>query len=139
MPANFSKPCAHPGCHATVASGRYCANHADKERQRGRLYDQVARRADPTLALAAKIRGGARWRKVRGIKIARNPLCEDPFAIHENKGHTVIAREVHHIQPLASAPEMAYTMTNLMSLCSQCHRKLELQTTRPKGGGVKSP
>ena len=59
-----------------------------------------------------------RWLRVRGIKLARSPLCEDCWA----EGRRTVATEVHHIQPINNGGP-AYAVHNLKSLCKRCHAK----------------
>jgi predicted HNH restriction endonuclease len=35
------------------------------------------------------------------------------------------ASQVHHIEGLAARPDLAYTWSNLMSVCTRCHALLE--------------
>ncbi|MHC4137458.1 MAG: hypothetical protein ACYS0K_21125 [Planctomycetota bacterium] len=53
-------------------------SHSELKRKRtgrtalGKEYEE-RRRRDPALALAQKLRGSARWRKVRALKLSRDP------------------------------------------------------------------
>jgi 5-methylcytosine-specific restriction protein A len=82
---------------------------------------EARRRRDPALAQAQHIRSSARWRKVRALKLARDPLCEDC----KERGVLKAATQVHHLEGLAQRPDLAFVMTNLASLCSTCHAKRE--------------
>lgn len=64
-----------------------------------------------------KVRRGSRWRKLRALKIARDPLCE----ACKGRGLVVPADDVDHIEPIVRAPELAYVVSNLQSLCRSCH------------------
>lgn len=119
------KPCNYPGCPALIQSGAYCDKHKATAPKRHTLYDQHVRQRDPTLALAAKIRGGERWRRVRFAVLSNHPLCADPHGDHERRGVTRTATQVHHIKGLATHPELAYVASNLMPLCSACHARIE--------------
>lgn len=72
-----------------------------------------------------KIITSKEWKKLRAIKIANNPICED--CLLENR--TTIATEVHHITPiqrgksLKEMKKLAYDYNNLRSLCEKCHQK----------------
>lgn len=81
------------------------------------------RAADPALDLARRIRSSARWRKVRALKLARDPLCADC----RGRGFVEAATQVHHLEPLARRPDLAYAMANLLSLCTACHARREAQ------------
>ena len=59
-----------------------------------------------------------RWvNRTRPRKVSRNPYCERCM---EANVRTPVA-QVHHIVPVKDAPHLAHDMSNLMSLCTQCH------------------
>jgi 5-methylcytosine-specific restriction endonuclease McrA len=105
---------------------RYCPDHAHKQRQASKDYDE-RRASDPVLRNNAKIRNSQRWRQVRALIIAQNPLCVDPFGEHRRMNRTVSASQVHHIKPLGTHPELAFVADNLMALCTGCHARIERQ------------
>ncbi|MDR1883004.1 MAG: HNH endonuclease [Prevotella sp.] len=84
-----------------------------QQRNKGNQYDKERR----------KIYNSERWRTIRRIKFAENPLCE----LCEKKGLTVPAEDIHHITSFMSTdnPEaryhLAYDFGNLLSLCKVCH------------------
>ena len=99
-------------------------SHSQRERKRlGRtLLDKEyegRRRSDPALALAHRLRNTPRWRKVRALKLARDPLCE------ECQEHGVVepATQVHHVIQLTKRPNLAYDLDNTRSLCTTCHAR----------------
>jgi len=120
-------PCRYPGCPALLGQRGYCPTHQDSESNASKDYERK-RKADPALALAAKIRSSGRWRKVSKQKLRRNPLCEDPLDTHGENTQT--ARQVHHVKGLREHPELAYELGNLMSVCTRCHAKLEEREKR---------
>lgn len=125
------KPCNKPGCPNLVDTRtKYCAAHAGEDRKRHREYEK-RRKQDPALAEAARIRSTRQWKAVRRIKLGTHPLCEDPLRVHP--GRTVPARQVHHIKPLATHPELAFHADNLMSVCHRCHRLVETRGMPPGG------
>lgn len=71
----------------------------------------------------ARIRSSARWRKVRGLVLARSPICVDPLGMHQ--GRVIVADQVHHIEPLCRRPDLAFEVDNLAPLCTQCHAAIE--------------
>jgi len=73
----------------------------------------------------------AAWRKCRALKLRRNPLCERC----ESEGRTREASQVHHKTDLADAPELAYVLTNLESLCQECHSRETMMRIRSSYGG----
>ena len=50
-----------------------------------------------------------------------NPLCQEC----ERKGEVKEAAEVHHIVPISEAPWLRLSVDNLMSVCVECHRRLD--------------
>jgi len=58
-----------------------------------------------------------KWRRLRALKLKRNPLCEEC----ERLGRVVPATMVHHIVPIEQDPTLRLVWSNLMSLCEACH------------------
>lgn len=64
-----------------------------------------------------------RWRKLRASKLSAQPLCERC----QEAGYVTAASEVHHRRPVEwvkgwqAQSQRMFDMTNLMSLCHQCH------------------
>lgn len=85
-----------------------------------------------------KIYKSTRWRKLRALKIAEQPLCEMCLA----EGKTTIAEDVHHIQSFMSTDDkvlriaLAYDYENLMSICKTHHQMIHNKSNRNdiKGG-----
>lgn len=127
MPQRAPTPCRHPGCPNLVPSGAgraYCEQH---QRERQRRYD--AERGS-----AAQRGYDATWRRLRKMVLARRPLCEDPFGIHEQHGEVVASEEVDHIVPLSAGGDNS--LDNLQALCKSCHsRKTAAEDGRWEGGG----
>lgn len=72
--------------------------------------------------LTTKERGyGHDWRRLSERYRAENPLCERC----RMKGRVEPATEVHHKQKIAEAPHRRLDVTNLISVCSECHVILE--------------
>ena len=98
-------------------------SRAQSRKQADKRYDDK-RKKNPALARAAKLRSSQRWKDVRMIKLKHNPICEDPFKEHGKLFE--VAHEVHHIKEVAKHPELCFTLTNLASLCTECHNKLSM-------------
>ena len=62
-----------------------------------------------------------RWQRKRAAILRR-----DKYQCQECKryGRMRDAKEVHHIKHLDDYPELAFDDSNLISLCSACHRKM---------------
>lgn len=109
MPQRALRACGYPGCPNLVRDVRYCEQHARQEQQR---YDE--RRG------SSSTRGyGSRWRRLRMMYLRSNPLCEDPFNVHD--GRLVRATDVDHI--LARAAGGDDSIDNLQALCKECHSR----------------
>ena len=72
--------------------------------------------------------GSADWRRVRAQQLAEHPFCE--LCAKKGVYYQTGATEVHHIMPVDSArteeeaERLAYSPSNLMSLCHKCHSDL---------------
>ena len=109
MPASPMKPCRHPGCKR-LAKESYCDEHKrDQERRYAERRSNSGQRGYD-----------ARWQKVRAIKAANDPLCEQ----HLKQGAIVPLDVVHHIKPVETHPELRLVLDNLMSLCTACHEAI---------------
>lgn len=64
---------------------------------------------------------GNDWRKLSEYKRKIDPLCERC----SEQGRTTPACHVHHVVPIKVAPEKRLDITNLMSVCLECHEELE--------------
>lgn len=119
MPYKPARPCRHEGCPNLVRGpDAYCEEH----KQEGRTYDRGR-------GSAAKRGYGARWRKLRGMVLAAQPLCADPFGIHAAAGEVVAATDVDHIIPRQQGGRDVFD--NLQGLCHSCHSK---KTATQDGG-----
>lgn len=116
MPRRAARVCANPECPVLVEVGSsYCPEHErEVERQAREEYERNR--------LSAARRGyGARWRKLRVMVLRRQPLCQDPYGIHEEAGEVVPATEVDHIIPRRRGGDDS--MENLQGLCKGCHSR----------------
>jgi 5-methylcytosine-specific restriction endonuclease McrA len=106
--------------------------HGSKTKsEQHRAYDRQ-RASNPALAAAARIRSSARWQALRDWYRHSYPLCFDPFGDHNRERRTVAADQVHHIEPLAKRPDLAFDPENLAGLCCGCHRRIEQMTRTGK-------
>lgn len=112
MPRRAAHPCAWPGCPNLAEPGhRYCPEH---ERQVQKEYDQKR-------GTAAQRGYDARWRRLRKMFLAANPVCADPFGIHARNGEVVPATDVDHIVPKRCGGTDEWS--NLQALCHACHSR----------------
>jgi 5-methylcytosine-specific restriction endonuclease McrA len=61
------------------------------------------------------------WRLLSERKRKHDPMCEECT----RSGGTRPASEVHHVVPICDAPHLRLVWSNLMSVCGECHKKLE--------------
>jgi hypothetical protein len=111
--------CACPTCSTLIPQGRYCALH----KKRDKPYQR-----DPTTQAFYL---SARWKKLRKMKLAKDPLCETCH-LH---GEVRLAGMVHHTIPLADFIESGLDMLYLVSLCMSCHGEVEAELRVMDGGG----
>jgi 5-methylcytosine-specific restriction protein A len=79
---------------------------------------------------SAAARGyGSRWRRLRQMQLAREPICQDPFGFHAADGRVVMAIEVDHI--ISKSKGGRDNLDNLQSLCKGCH---STKTAKMDGG-----
>lgn len=77
-----------------------------------------------------KIYQSAKWKKLRLAKLMQDPLCEHCLA----KGIVTPAIDVHHRDSFMNYSglmrlDKAYDITNLVSLCKDCHAQEHLNGT----------
>jgi len=109
MPQLPLKPCAYPGCPATIRKGRYCVAHKTIA---GREYNRYQRSSDHNKTY------GHRWRAIRNLYISKHPLCEECL----KADRLVPADLVHHILPTDQGG--THAEDNLLSLCDSCHARI---------------
>ena len=116
MPRKPPRPCRYPGCpELTFDRSGYCIQHKRT----------VAKSYERTRETAVKRGYTRRWRKVREMKLNRDPFCEC--------GCGKPATVVHHI----NGDPRDNRMANLMSLAHECHSRLHgRQGDRWQGVGV---
>lgn len=61
------------------------------------------------------------WRQLSERKRQIDPLCE----VCLKADIVTPAEEVHHIAPIKDAPQLRLIWSNLLSVCVECHRKIE--------------
>ena len=81
-------------------------------------------------SIATQVRNSARWQRLRAMVLDTQPLCGDPILLHP--GRVVPATQVDHIQPIADRPDLAFTVSNLQSLCTGCHGQKTAMERRRK-------
>lgn len=68
------------------------------------------------------------WRKLRNSVISEHPVCQ--------RCGRVASRCVHHVIPVESGvsdadmERLAYSRSNLVALCYQCHKEVHLEMCR---------
>jgi len=122
MPHKPSRPCPGRGIHyhrcknLIRGSERYCpvcAEIADKEQKaHNKRYDEERDQTAERQFIHSN-----EWRKIRLIKLAKDPLCEMCL----EGGRETRATMVHHID----GNELHNNDNNHLSLCNQCHEVLE--------------
>ena len=70
---------------------------------------------------ARRLRRTARYQRFQRWIKRRNPLCADPFNVHDAP---VVADDLHHIVAVEVAPEKLCEERNAAMLCRQCHNRI---------------
>lgn len=86
--------------------------------QADKAYDLRRRARDPNLRGPRDVRRSYRWRKVRALQLRKRPVCELQL-----EGCRLEATQVDHRVPLSERPDLAYSMDNLVSVCTSCHAR----------------
>ncbi len=101
--------CTFPGCRRLTLT-RHCEEHTRTCRLYQSDYDRESKRFLNSVA----------WRNLSAYKLSQTPWCEQ-CALTEPI--SVPANQVDHILPRKTHPHLALEMSNLQSLCSECHGK----------------
>ena len=86
-------------------------------------YQQPVRRPrmiKPKVRRAAAIRRGRRWTRLSARLRRDHPLCQSPA----HDGPLAGVASVHHFEPLADRPDLAFDESNCWCLCAACHRQI---------------
>jgi 5-methylcytosine-specific restriction protein A len=105
--------CVAPACKTIVRDGTSrCEKHTNKAKVEKHVEREFfgGRRN-------SVIYNSSRWRRISKKKRAVSPFCEDC----EDIGVTVIADVVDHIVEITDDKSLAFTWSNLKSLCHACH------------------
>lgn len=113
MPSANPTACSRPGCSGLVRAGvcSVCGN----------LRVRVAAEHDGRRGSAARRGYDSRWRRVRLMRLAREPLCRLCAA----RGRVAAAVLVDHIVPIRDGGAVLDD-DNLQPLCRECH---DIKTT----------
>ena len=116
MPISPKRPCFGKGprrgkCTNTVSKGTICCDDCVPFlKQQTREYDIERDQSEGRQFLHS-----TRWRKIRGMKLSIDPICEECARM----GRTKSAILVHHID----RDETNCEGDNLRSLCTECHER----------------
>lgn len=113
------RACSFAGCSQIVMDGFTCSNH---KKQRETYYRQGSKRKE-----AALFYNSMAWKTLRLHKMTQNPFCEHCQA----NGVDKFAVDIHHVLKRTDYPTRALDITNLMSLCKECHTIIEKSKTKP--------
>lgn len=107
MPRKAPTNCKRAMCPGVVRDGicSVCGDHRKEKRKRYDSKRKGVRYAD------------RRWRKLRRMVLAAQPLCADC----QTHGRTTLATDVHHIVAKKDGGTDAWD--NLQALCHSCHSR----------------
>lgn len=126
MPGPLRRPCLHPGCPALTDRGR-CPAHERAPQQRH----------DRDRGSSAQRGYGGRWRRLRRMILARDPVCVCrglEGCLHVAGGCVQLATDVDHVLPRLRGGTDAED--NLQGLCKACHSR---KTVAEDGGWGRRP
>ncbi len=124
------KPCSWAGCPELISDGSYCPRHAPRaESLRAELMAANDRmyRATPWGKESKTFLSSKDWQNLRREKLRAHPFCAE---CERNGILGTLARDVHHIAPRATRPDLALVMANLESLCTPCHSAITRRENR---------
>lgn len=116
--------CHGAGCSRKVPGGVWYCGACKKD---GGAASQNIRRSPekPGGVLdteATRLRSTRAWTRFAKYTLQSNPWCLDPFREHTTP---TPARHVHHIEPVATAPDLLLEPSNVVPLCISCHARIE--------------
>lgn len=118
MPWKIESRCKAPNCaEKRITSRAYCERHllehTERENLRKQKYQELQRRQDAAAEERYQFYKSPRWRKLRKLHLASEPLCRECGAP---------ARVVDHIERIAAGGDR-YDQNNLQSMCDTCHNR----------------
>ncbi|WP_051303180.1 HNH endonuclease signature motif containing protein [Psychromonas aquimarina] len=120
MKAPFSI-CSFSACRSIATKNSRCKKHQREQTK------EISRSSTTS---NNNIYNSSKWRNLRTRKAHLNPLCEECLTYNVIRPLDVI----DHIQEIEDYPELAYTYSNLKSLCHSCHnnKTAKAKTARTK-------
>lgn len=112
MPTRAMQRCEAPGC-GIPSPGRYCVKHKKETTRTARIYD-----AHRGSAHARGYGSRGRWMRLRGLVIARDPICQIKSPA-DLALCTYISTVADHKIPKAAGGDDS--MDNLQGGCAPCH------------------
>ncbi|WP_408692970.1 HNH endonuclease [Vibrio fortis] len=116
--------CSYPSCRAVAIEHSRCSVH---QREATVTHDKPRN----STTRNNDIYQSTKWRKLRARKAKANPICEECLTYNVIKPLDV----VDHVKEILDYPELAYTFSNLRSLCHSCHNaktaKAKADRTKP--------
>lgn len=107
------RPCRHAGCPELVDRG-YCEKHKRPN------YTESQKRYDKRRGTTSERGYDGRWQRIRLQALQRDCyLCRPCY----REGRTTVAVDVDHIIPIKAAPDKRLELSNLQSICRECHNK----------------
>ena len=83
-------------------------------------YQPPERETSREYKAACKIRSSKAWQSVRWSVLQSEPFCR----LCRNRGETTPAEHGHHIQSVATRPDLALDADNVCPLCELCHEQV---------------
>jgi 5-methylcytosine-specific restriction protein A len=111
--------CHHPGCNALIQpTERYCEMHTP----------QAIKPFEGAVRYNERLYNTTRWRTLRSKIIKENPSC-CKCGVEANESRL----EAHHIMPPKGNEELFFNESNIIVVCSACHKIITAKEIRLTG------
>ena len=115
--------CHGKGCSQKVPGGVwYCPRCKRNGGVANNIHRPIEKPGGVQETEATRLRSTKAWTRFSKHILRNHPWCTDPFREHTTP---TPARHVHHIQPVATAPDLLLEPTNVSPLCISCHARIE--------------
>lgn len=109
------KLCKFSGCGELIDDNEeYCINHRNLNRIK--IQDGFGKLNYNKYKINDELRTNKKWRQIKKELLKQQHCCE----ICGNENHL----EVHHIKKPNGNPSLFFDVSNLVVVCSSCHKKL---------------
>jgi 5-methylcytosine-specific restriction endonuclease McrA len=102
----------------------------DRELARARQQSNQRTNAERRAVRGPDPRSTARWRRLRAMVLSEQPICADPYGVHQAQGRVEVATEVDHIVGVHVDASLVFVRENCRALCHPCHARRSMEERR---------